>query len=512
MSRELVIQTTSHGADIALLEEKKLVELHHENVEDEFLVGDVYKGRVRKLLPGLNAAFIDIGHEKDAFLHYLDMGPNIRTQQKFFAQAANDAGVELANFEFEPEIQKTGKITDVLKPGLPIIVQIMKEPISTKGPRLSSQLSIAGRYVILIPFGKSMAISKKIRNKEERERLRRLLNSIRPANFSIIVRTVAEGKMVAELDRDLRNLVDKWDLLIKNLRQNKPKLLGELDKTESILRDLLNDSFQKVLVDNEQYYIQVKDYIQRIAPQKEHIVKLFTGEGSLYKSYGIDKQMKTLFGKIVNLTGGAYLIIEHTEAMHVIDVNSGSRRSNEKNQEDNALRINTEAAEEVARQLRLRDLGGIIIIDFIDMRQFENKKKLHAHLKELMKEDRAKHSVLPISKFGLVQITRQRVRPELNMNNAQTCPMCKGTGEANPHIMVVEEIENRLTEIMKEYKERSLRIIVNPFIQSHLTKGMVSLRWKWMWKYKIWIEVEADEAFFITKYLLLTSTGKEIEA
>jgi ribonuclease G len=482
------------------MENKRLVELHHENVESEFLVGDIYLGKVKKLLPGLNAAFIDIGHEKDAFLHYLDLGPNIPTQQKFFFNILNRRNSSsLQQFSFEPEIQKTGKISEVLKAGQYVVVQIVKEPISTKGPRLSTQLSIAGRYLILMPFSNSISISKKIGSAEERERLKRLLTSIKPNNFGLIVRTVAEGKLVAELDKDMRNLIQKWNLMIKNLNLRKPRLLGEMDKAETIVRDILNESFNRILVDNEQYYVQIKDYIQNIAPHKENIVKLYTGDSPVFQNVGIDRQLKTLFGKIVNLSGGAYLIIEHTEAMHVIDVNSGSRRSIEQNQEANAYRINLEAAEEIARQLRLRDLGGIVIIDFIDMKSGENRRKIAEQLKEFMKEDRAKHTILPVSKFGLVQITRQRVRPQLDIGTKEECPLCKGTGEASSKITIVEELETRLSDFVKN-TEKSITIVVNPLVHASLVTGIYSVRLKWFFKYKRWVKIIPDDSLFLTQY------------
>lgn len=512
MDKELVIQSTSKGSDIALLEDKRLVELHHENADAEFLVGDIYVGRVRKLLPGLNAAFIDIGHKRDAFLHYLDLGPNVRSQLKYFSIASDKrkGTIHIKDFRFEPEIEKSGKIPEVLKQGQPIVVQIVKEPISTKGPRLSSQLSLPGRYLILMPFSNSIAISKRIKSREERDRLRKLIISIKPQNFGVIVRTIAEGKLVADLDKDLRNLVKKWDMLVKNVENHKSRLLGELDKTESILRDLLNDSFSKILVDNEEYQFQLKDYIQKIAPERESIVKLYRGQELLFRDYGIERQIKSLFGKIVNLTGGAYLVIEHTEAMHVINVNSGSRRMDKLNQEENALNINIEAAEEVSRQLRLRDIGGIIVVDFIDMRNMENKKKLYERMKELLKLDRAKSSILPLSKFGLAQITRQRVRPEININTTKTCPYCKGTGEANPNILVVDEIYNRLSRILKTYKNNTLHIVINPFVHSYLTKGLFTLQLKWMWHFRKWIKLTEDENYFITKYKILDAKEEEI--
>ncbi|HRN46968.1 MAG TPA: Rne/Rng family ribonuclease [Niabella sp.] len=418
MNKEVIINASPVGVEIALLEDKKLVELHSEKNDARFAVGDIYLGKVKKLIPGLNAAFIDVGHEKDAFLHYTDLSPYAKSLLKFTNLAINATGpLDFSKFEVEPEIIKTGKINEVLGGKPNVLVQILKEPIAAKGPRLSCEISIPGRYVVITPFNNIVAVSKKIHSSEERKRLQKIVEAVKPKNFGVIVRTAAESKNTAELHEDLTNLVNTWNLLQENLKgaTAPAKILSEQNKTNSILRDLLNDDFNKIVVNDKSIYGETKSYLQRIAPEKADIVNHYQSPGNVFDSFGITKQVKGSFGKTVNLNSGAYLIIEHTEALHVIDVNSGYK-SVGNNQEQNAMETNLEAAQEIARQLRLRDIGGIIVVDFIDMKQSDNKKQLLDKMEEFMKTDRAKHSVLPISKFGLMQITRQRMRPEVHIN------------------------------------------------------------------------------------------------
>ena len=413
--------------EIALLEDKKLVELHTEKVDANFAVGDLYLGKVKKLIPGLNAAFIDVGFEKDAFLHYTDLSPYVRSILKFTQQAITDKsekGFDFSEFKVEPEIVKTGKITEVLNGKPNILVQILKEPIAAKGPRLSCELSLPGRFVVVTPFNDIVAVSRKIHSSDERKRLQKIIEAIKPKNLGVIVRTAAEGKHTAELHEDLLALVDTWKAIQQNLKGATPpaKILKEQGKTTSILRDLLNEDFNRIVVNDKGIFSDTKSYIQKIAPHKADIVSFFNNESPIFDNFGITKQVKAAFGKTVNLPSGAYIIIEHTEALHVIDVNSGYK-SVSNNQEQNALETNLEAAEEIARQLRLRDLGGIIIVDFIDMKLPDNKKKLTDAMDQFMKVDRAKHAVLPITKFGLMQITRQRMKPEMSINTSEVCPV-----------------------------------------------------------------------------------------
>ena len=514
MSNELVINSTQDGCRIALLKDKNLVEFHHDHDDNQFKVGDMYLGTVKKIVQGLNAAFIDIGYEKDAFLHYLDLGPQIKSLNKYtrMAQSANDANGNLSKFKGEPDINKLGKMGQVLTRGQQILVQVVKEPISTKGPRLSCELSIAGRYMVLVPFSDSINISKKITDGAERKRLMRLISSIKPEKFGVIVRTVANGKAVAELDKDLRNLEETWIEGIKKIHKAKPKdkVIGEMSRASSLLRDILNESFDSVTTDDKDIYDEIKSYIQKIAPEKEKIAKLYSGKAKIFESFGIEKQFKSLFGKTVSLPKGGYLIIEHTEALHVIDVNSGNKSNAGEDQESTALSVNIEAAKEVARQLRLRDMGGIIVIDFIDMRKAENKKELYTVMREIMDEDRAKNTVLPITKFGLMQITRQRVRPEMNITTRENCPTCGGTGKVAATILVSDTIEKNIEFILGTQNEKGITLIVHPFLHAYFTRGIFSKRWEWYKKYHSWVKIDKDSSLSLSSYTINNKNGEEI--
>ncbi|MBT8264673.1 MAG: ribonuclease E/G, partial [Muriicola sp.] len=417
MNRELIVRSNSVTVDFALLKDGKLIELHKDENDHNFNVGDILIAKVRKPVTGLNAAFVNVGYEKDAFLHYHDLGPQLASMLKFVKKVSTGRlkDFSLKNFPLEKDIDKHGTINNVIKANQSLMVQIVKEPISTKGPRISSELSIAGRYLVMVPFSDRVSVSQKIESKEEKDRLKRLVKSIKPKGFGVIIRTVAEGKKVAELDKDLQNLLNKWSAMCKKLYKapTPSKILVEVNRASSILRDVFNDTFTGIHVDEETLYNQLKDYVHEIAPEKESIVKLYSSTVPIFEKFGIERQIKTSFGRTASMSKGAYLVIEHTEALHVIDVNSGNRSNKANNQEDTALEVNLLSAEEIARQLRLRDMGGIIVIDFIDMVRSEHRKKLFDHLRNEMKDDRAKHKILPPSKFGLVQITRQRVRPEV---------------------------------------------------------------------------------------------------
>ena len=371
MNYELFIRSSSREVDFALLKDGRLVELNKEEEDNKFSVGDVYLAKIRKTVPGLNAAFVNVGYEKDAFLHYHDLGPKVLSLLKFIKRVSTGKLREysLKEFPLEKEIDKHGAINEAIKSNQSILVQIVKEPISTKGPRISSELSIAGRYIVLVPFSDRVSVSQKIESKEEKDRLKRLITSIKPKGFGVIIRTVAEGKKVAELDRDLQNLTDRWTAMCKKLRgaHLPSKVLSELSRGSSMIRDVFNDSFSAIHIDDETLYLQIKDYVQEIAPHKESIVKFYDSKVPIFEKFGIERQIKTSFGKTVSGSKGAYLVIEHTEAMHVIDVNSGNRSNKSKTQEGTALEVNLIAATEVARQLRLRDMGGIIVVDFIDL-------------------------------------------------------------------------------------------------------------------------------------------------
>ncbi|NDW18208.1 Rne/Rng family ribonuclease [Dysgonomonas sp. 216] len=516
MTSELIIDAQPKEVSIAVLEDKKLVELQKEARDVSFTVGSIYAGKVKKLMPGLNAAFIDIGYKKDAFLHYLDLGPQFNSVDKFYKQALADKKKfpQISKTQMDADIDKDGSITDVLKVGQEILVQVAKEPISTKGPRLTSELSFAGRFLVLIPFNNKVSVSQKITSKEERARLRQLIQSIKPKNFGVIVRTVAEGKKVAELDSELKVLVKRWEDNLPKIQKNKLPVLvyEETARIVALLRDVFNPSFQEIHVNDKDIYNQVKDYITLIAPDKKDIVKMYSGELPIFDNFAVTKQIKALFGKTVTFRNGAYLIIEHTEALHVVDVNSGNRtKAQQQGQENNAWEVNSAAAEEIARQLRLRDMGGIIVIDFIDMTDGEHRSKLVAKMQELMANDRAKHNILPLSKFGLMQITRQRVRPEMEINTTETCPTCFGKGEIKPSILFTDSLQHKISYLVNKLNVKKFTLHVHPYIAAFINQGFLSLKWKWKWRYTMSMKIIPNQSLAFLEYHFYDQNKEEID-
>jgi ribonuclease G len=517
VNNELIIDSTPSEVVIALLNDKRLVELNREKSNNNFTVGDIYLGRVKKVMPGLNAAFVDVGYEKDAFLHYLDLGPQAGSLNKYtkLVQSEKQTTSNLMYFKLEAEIQKDGKIGNVVSANQQILIQIAKEPISTKGPRITTEISLAGRYIVLIPFAEKISVSQKIKTNDEKNRLKKLIASIKPKNFGVIIRTVAEGKSVADLETDLDDLVSKWEQCFVALKTAQPpqKVLGEIDRTSAILRDLLNASFNSIHINDEALYEETKTYLHTIAPDKEKIAKLYKGTVPIFDNFGVDRQIKALFGKTVTMKSGAYLIVEHTEALHVIDVNSGNRSKSDNNQETNALEVNLEAAVEVARQLRLRDMGGIIVVDFIDLHSAENRKILFERMRDEMAKDRAKHNILPPSKFGLIQITSQRVRPEMNVVTVEKCPTCNGSGEIQASIILIDQIENNLRYILKEQNETAVTLCVHPYLEAYITKGLFfnSLKYKWGKKYGRNFKVRAVSSYTFLEYRFLNKNEDEIK-
>ncbi|CAG5084113.1 Rne/Rng family ribonuclease [Parvicella tangerina] len=515
MNHELIINSSSTEVTIALLRDKKLIELHKDKHDTSFNVGDIYLGKIRKIVPSLNAAFVDVGYEKDAFLHYLDLGPQFRSQNKYIQSIlkGKQQSSNISRLRLEKDINKDGKIKELLSSKQQIAVQVAKEPISSKGPRLSAELTLAGRYIVLVPFTDKISVSQKIKSQEEKERLKKLIASIKPKNFGVIIRTVAENKKVADLDQDLRNLVEKWDKLYQGLKNAQPpkRVLGELNRASTVLRDLLSASFSNIHVNDPKLFEEIKAYVQRIAPKKESIVKLYKGKNEIFEHFGINKQIKASFGKKVMLPSGAYLIIEHTEAMHVIDVNSGNRKASEQNQEQNAIETNLEVAEEIARILRLRDMGGIIAIDFIDMHQRDNNKKLYDKLKQCMSDDRAKHNIIPPTKFGVIELTRQRVRPETEIKTAEVCPTCNGTGEITASILLIDEIENNVRYLVEQVGQKNITLLVHPFVEAYIKKGIKSVQRQWFVKFKKWIAVKGITTLPFLTYKFVDAENEEIE-
>lgn len=513
MDKELIINSNPAVVEIALIENKKLVEIHSQKTNSNSSVGDVFLGSIKKLMPSLNACFMDIGHRKDAFLHYTDLGPQIKSLIKYTKEVVNGQYGHplLENFALEADNPKNGKVDQVFAKNTQVLVQILKEPISTKGPRLSCELTIPGRYVVMTPFIDIVAVSKKISSADERKRLKLLVESIKPVNFGIIVRTAAEGKKVAEIHNDIRELQEKWTSIFTQLKKTRTpgKVLSEIDKSSTMLRDILNDNFNKIVVDDKVMYQNMRDYLQGIAPDKTKILQLYKGQRPVFDHYDINRQIKSSFGKTATMSSGAYIVIEHTEAMHVIDVNSGPKMQ-KKDQEEAAIAVNLEAAEEIARQLRLRDIGGLIIIDFIDMKTNENKTSLYNKMKDFMQNDRAQHTILPLSKFGLMQITRQRTRPEVAIDTQEVCPSCQGSGKSMPSIIVMDNIERDLQFILESRADSKLTLQANPFVYAYIKQGFPSLQMRWWMKYRKWIKLASDSNHHFFEYKFFDEGGDEI--
>lgn len=516
MTSEVVVDVQPKEVSIALLEDKRLVEFQKEGQSAAFSVGNVYLAKVRKLMPGLNACFVNVGYERDAFLHYLDLGPQFNSYAKYLKQVTSDKRklYPISKASIQPELPKDGSVQTLLQQGQEVLVQIVKEPISTKGPRLTCEISFPGRFLVLIPFNDKVSVSTKIKSSEERARLKQLIQSIKPKNFGVIVRTVAEGKRVAELDTELKILLKRWEEAITKVQKtnNLPTLVyEETSRTVALLRDLFNPSYENIYINDEAVFNEVKDYVTLIAPDRAHIVKQYTGKLPIFDNYDITRQIKSSFGKTVSYKHGAYLIIEHTEALHVVDVNSGNRARNKDGQEANALDVNLGAADELARQLRLRDMGGIIVVDFIDMNVAEDRQKLYERMCENMKKDRARHNILPLSKFGLMQITRQRVRPVMDVHVEETCPTCMGKGTIKSSYLFTDKLENKIDTLVKKVGIKQFTLHVHPYVAAYINQGLVSLKRKWQVKYGFGVKVIPSQKLAFLQYEFYDSNGEEID-
>ena len=515
MKSELIVDVQPSEVSIALAEDSRLVSLQKESRNISYAVGDIYLARVKKLMPGLNAAFVDVGYEKDAFLHYLDLGSQFSTYYQFVKQALDDPKhvPSLSKMKLMPDINKQGTIADVLEKDMTLMVQIAKEPISTKGPRLTTEITFTGRFLVLIPFSDKISVSQKIKATEEKLRLRQLVDSIRPKNFGVIVRTSAEGKRVAELNHELKTLLKCWeDTVFKAQHSTVPSLIFEEEsRIVSMLRDVFSPSFESIYVNDEETYNQISKYVDLIAPECHDIVKLYSKDVPIFDHFNITRQIKSSFGKTVSFKSGAYIIIEHTEALHVIDVNSGNRSKATSDQESNALEVNLRAADEIARQLRLRDMGGIIVIDFIDMNKAEHRQTLYEHMKEVMANDRARHNILPLSKFGLMQITRQRVRPALDVVIAEKCPSCFGKGEVQPSLLFTDTLHEKLDYLINNLKVTGFVMYVHPFVDAYLKKGLLSLYRKWRMEFGSKFKIVPDQSLAYLQYKVVDSDKNEID-
>ncbi|MCI9608066.1 MAG: Rne/Rng family ribonuclease [Muribaculaceae bacterium] len=515
MQSELIVDVQPKEVSIALLEDSRLVSLQKEARNIAYAVGDIYLAKVKKLMPGLNAAFVNVGYEKDAFLHYLDLGSRFSSYSSFLSSALEDKKhlPSVSKMKLLPDIDKHGTIADLLKPGQELMVQIVKEPISSKGPRLTTEITLTGRYLVLIPFGDKISISQKIKTTEEKLRLRQLIESIRPKNFSVIIRTSAEGKRVAELNNEMKTLLQCWeDTVARAQKASAPALIFEEEsRIVGVLRDIFSPTFESITVNDPDVFSQIQKYVSLIAPERKEIVHLYDKEAPIFDNFNITRQIKSSFGKTVSFKSGAYIIIEHTEALHVIDVNSGNRSKAANDQETNALEVNMRAAEEIARQLRLRDMGGIIVIDFIDMAKAEHRQKLYEHMKEVMASDRARHNILPLSKFGLMQITRQRVRPALDIVTSEECPSCFGKGKVQPSLLFTDTLHEKIDYLVNGMKVANFVMYVHPFVDAYLKKGLISPYTKWRMEFGRKFKILPDQSLAYLQYKVLDKDKNEID-
>ena len=516
MKSELVVNVQEKETSIALLEDSRLVSFQKESRNTAYAVGDIYLAKVRKLMPGLNAAFVDVGYDKDAFIHYLDLGPQYSTYSKFLEEAFDDkkkTPPNISKFPQDTDIPKQGSVNDVLKQGQKLLVQIAKEPISSKGPRLTTEITFTGRYMVLIPFSNKISISQKIKSAEEKARLRQLVGSIKPKGFGVIVRTSAENKRVAELNHEMRTLVKCWEDTIAKMRRSTPPTLiyEEESRALGVIRDIFNPDFENIYVNDKETFEQLQNYVALIAPERKDIVTLYSKNVPIFDNFGITRQIKSSLGKTVSFKSGAYIIIEHTEALHVIDVNSGNRSKATNDQETNALEVNLKAADEIARQLRLRDMGGIIVVDFIDMNKAEHRQTLFEHMREVMANDRARHNILPLSKFGLMQITRQRVRPVMDLATEETCPSCFGTGHIQPSLLFTDKLKEKLDFLVNDLDVKKFIMYVHPFVEAYVKKGVFSLYGKWRREFGRGCRIVADESLAYLQYRAVNEKGEEID-
>ena len=534
MTSEVIVDVRAKEISIALLEDKRLVEYQQEGREAHFSVGNIYLAKVKKIMPGLNACLVNVGYERDAFLHYLDLGIRYRSLDKYMSLLGDGTkDVSITKALGQSDLEKEGSVQNIVKQGQEVLVQIQKEPISTKGPRVSCDISFPGRFLVLIPFSDKISVSSKIKSSQERARLKQLIHSIKPKGFGVIIRTVAEGKRASELDLEIKILHRRWEETINKVRkarqaqkkieaeakspqqalQNyRPTLCyEETSRAVALLRDLFNPSYENIYINNKEVFDDIRAYVSMIAPTRLDIVKLYQGNVPIFDNFSVTRQIKSSFGRTVTYKHGAYLIIEHTEALHVVDVNSGNRSRSPEGQEVNALDVNLGAADELARQLRLRDMGGIIVVDFIDMAQPENRQKLYERMVENMKGDRARHNILPLSKFGLMQITRQRVRPIEEPNVEEICPTCGGSGKIKPSILFTDLLEGKIRQLSQQLHFKRIRLHVHPYVAAYLNKGLISLKRKWQFKYKTSIQLTPDEGLAYLQYQFYNDKGEEID-
>jgi ribonuclease G len=476
------------------------------------MVGDVYLGKVARVLPGIKAAFIDIGMKHDAFLHFSDIGEKTKELQAMIDEDEDDDNVARAAADEENAIVQTKFINGVpvLQKGEPILVQVTKEPVANKGVRVGSAISIPGRFCVLLPYDNKIGVSKKITDFKERRRLRVIAKSLLPQNYGLIIRTVARAQAEEQIKDDLRSLLKLWKKIQEKARNGTPPAIiyQDVSTTSSVIRDLFTSDISKVYIDNKKVFREIKDYIVLSQPELSDKIEQVRTEEPIFEAFKVEEQIKELFSRRVYMKSGGHIVIDHTEAMVVIDVNSGKYAAS-KDQEMNSLRTDLEAAREIARQLRLRDIGGLIVVDFIDLEDEKNRKKVYDELKKEFRKDRAKVSILPMSDFGLVQITRQRVRQNIMQALTETCPVCMGSGLLTKKSHLIHEIDEWLGKYRTTATHKSIVIKCHPFVSQKLHEGFPSTLTKMQLKYLLRIRVEEDNAFNSDQFKVIAKKTKQ---
>jgi ribonuclease G len=534
MKKEIFINSGSNEIRIAILEESKLTEFFTESSENERNVGDIYFGKVAKVMKGIRAAFIDIGFSQDAFLHFSD----ITTSDEYYTLLGEDEIDEVDDDDDEEEVKeppkgqskdqpkdqqrkpqgkrdnkKYDKNPDVnLTRGQDIIVQITKEPVANKGVRVTSKVSLPGRYLVLMPFHRKIGLSRKIYNSKERYRLRKIVKTALPKGYGLIIRTVASGKDDNLILDDLNKLLVTWSEIENKVKSQKPPTIlhKDVSTTSSVVRDLFKEDVTKIVIDSKKLFRDIKTSLEETSPGFVKKLDLYTGTQPLFDLYNIERQLDSSLNKKVWVKGAGYIIIETTEAMTVIDVNSG-KYARSSNQEVNSLNTNIEAGKEIVRQLRLRDIGGIIVIDFIDLYEEKSRRKLYDELRKEFRRDRAKSTILPMSEFGIVQITRQRIRQSILNRVYDTCPLCKGTGTVLSRTSFLTNLERWIQRYKGSQTVHPLTLKVNPIIEAYLIHGLFSRIRKLSFKYKLRMKVIGDSEVALDDFRFISKkTGEDV--
>ncbi len=506
MEKEIIINVSLGETRIAILEDQKLVELYFERPESERMVGDIYYARVAKVVKGMQAAFIDIGQQQDAFLHFSDVVDNLKDFDTLFTN-----NKQAKNESTSRKRRRNGNGNDVpLRPGQQILVQVTKEPIAHKGARITTNITLPGRFVVFVPFSNVIGISRKISHRRERKRLKDIGRKVCPPGFGMVIRTVSEGKDEEAIQADYKTLMQQWEKMASEIKKNEPPCLvfKDMGILSSVIRDLFTSDISRLAVDSRKLYRQIIRYLQDVSPGLVSRVELYRKKEPIFDQFGIESEISKSLARKFWLKSGGYIFFDHTEALTAIDVNSG-RFIGKKDHDANSLRINLEAAREIARQLRLRDIGGIIIIDFIDMVEEKNRKRLQDEFAKELRQDRAQVSLAPISIFGIIEMTRERIRPNLLHSISEACPACLGTGRIVSKSTVVARIERWIKRYRSEKGDRALQLVVHPELAKYLTFGFNSHLRKISWKYWTRIKVITEDTMSMDEFRVLDRNGSE---